>query len=258
MHAGCRATPQGAGIRGDTWAVIQPNATGGAAAVPGYARREPAAAKPTNSGGPMYIPQHFRENDPDKLAAFLDAHAFGTLTTVAEGKPFATHIPFIYERAENVLWGHVARANPQWQHFTDSPDVLVMFLGPHGYISPTWYATPGVPTWNYTAVHVYGAARAVDDPAQTAKHVERLAERYERGSESPWVPSYDPKRLAGIVGVEIRIKEIQGKFKLSQNRPTADRANVVARLAATGTDNDAELARLVAAAGSGAEQGARG
>jgi transcriptional regulator len=201
----------------------------------------------------MYIPQHFRETDPDTLAAFLDRHGFGTLTTVADGRPFATHIPFLYERAENVLWGHVARENPQWRHFAPSPDVLVMFLGPHAYISPTWYATLGVPTWNYTAVHVYGTARAVDDPALTARHVERLAARHERGSASPWVPSYDPRRLGGIVGVEIRIKEIQGKFKLSQNRPAEDRASVVARLAATGADNDAELARLVAAAGSGAE-----
>jgi transcriptional regulator len=202
----------------------------------------------------MYIPPHFRESNPDTLAAFLDAHAFGTLTTVADGKPFATHIPFLYERAENAWWGHVARANPQWRHFAASPDVLVMFLGPHGYVSPTWYASPGVPTWDYTAVHVYGTARAVDDPERTAKHVERLAARYERGSASPWVPSYDPRRLAGIVGVEIRIEEIQGKFKLSQNRSAEDRARVVARLAATGADNDAELARLVAAAAPAAEQ----
>ena len=125
-----------------------------------------------------------------------------------------------------------------------------MFQGPHGYISPTWYVEPGVPTWNYAAVHVYGRARAIDDPVLTARHVERLAERYERGSAEPWVPSYDPRRLAGIVGLEIRIGEMQGKFKLSQNRSAEDRARVAARLEASGTDNDAALARLVAAAGS--------
>jgi len=194
----------------------------------------------------MYIPGHFRESDERVLAEFIDAHAFGTLVTIERGAPFASHLPFLHDRDARTLHAHVARANPQWQHLAASPDVLVMFVGPHGYVSPTWYAEPGVPTWNYTAVHVYGRARAIDDAAATGRHVERLAARFERGSAAPWVPSYDPKRLAGIVGIEIRITEIQGKFKLSQNRSAEDRARVVARLEATGTDHSAALARLVA------------
>ncbi len=196
----------------------------------------------------MYIPQHFLEADPATLAAFIDAHSFGTLTTVAAGKPYATHVPFLYEPAHGVLSCHVARANPQWGHLAASPEVLVIFQGPHGYVSPTWYATPGVPTWNYTAVHVYGTARAVDDANVTKRHVERLAARFESGSDAPWIPDYDPKRLAGIVGIEIRVTEIQGKFKLSQNRSASDRANVSAQFEASGTDNDAALARLMRAA----------
>lgn len=196
----------------------------------------------------MYIPPHFRESDPETLADFIDAHSFGALTSVADGKPFASHVPFVYDPVERTLWAHLARGNPQWRHFAAAPEVLVMFLGPHGYISPTWYVTPGVPTWNYAAVHVYGTARAVDDVDATARHVEHLAARYEQGRASPWVPSYERQRLAGIVGVEIRITEVQGKFKLSQNRPAADRANVVAELAAHGNDNDTALARLVEAA----------
>ena len=201
----------------------------------------------------MYIPQHFREADEAALAEHIEAHSFGTLTTVADGKPFATHVPFLYERERRMLLCHVARANPQWTHLAAAPDVLVMFQGPHGYISPTWYASvaDAVPTWNYTAVHVYGSARAVLDPALTAQHVERLAARFERGSAAPWVPSYDARRLAGIVGIEIRIAEIQGKFKLSQNRPAADRAGVIQRLLESGTDNDTALARLMEAAGGG-------
>ena len=196
----------------------------------------------------MYIPKHFLESDAAALAEFIEAHAFGTLITVVDGRPFASHVPFVYERAAGTLHCHVARANPQWRQLDAAPEALVMFVGPHGYISPTWYVDSGVPTWNYTAVHVYGRARAVDDAAVTGPHVERLAAHYERGSPSPWMPDYDARRLAGIVGVEVRVREIQGKFKLSQNRSAADRAAVIARLQASGTDNDVALARLIAAA----------
>jgi transcriptional regulator len=194
----------------------------------------------------MYIPNHFRESDERVLAEFIDAHAFGTLVTTERGLPFASHVPFLHDREGRTLHAHVARGNPQWQHVASNPDVLVMFQGPHGYVSPTWYAKPGVPTWNYTAVHVYGRARVLDDAAATGRHVEKLAARFERGSASPWVPVYDPKMLAGIVGIEIVIGEIQGKFKLSQNRSAEDRAGVVARLEARGDDESAALAKLVA------------
>jgi transcriptional regulator len=195
----------------------------------------------------MYIPKHFEQTDQDALAALIDANSFGTLITIADGRPFATHVPFLYERAGNVLHAHVARANPQWQHL-GACEVLAIFQGPHGYISPTWYVDPGVPTWNYAAVHVYGAAATVDDVAATARHVEALAARFERGSAKPWVPSYDRKRLAGIVAIEIRITQIQGKFKLSQNRSAADRAGVVAHLTASGSDNDLALVGMMEAA----------
>jgi transcriptional regulator len=197
----------------------------------------------------MYVPQHFRVTDESVLAAFIEKYAFGTLVTSDSGRPFASHVPFLHDRERGLLHCHLARPNPQWQHLGSNAEVLVMFQGPHGYISPTWYAEPGVPTWNYTAVHVYGAARTVEDGAATARHVEGLAERYERGSAKPWVPEYDPRRLGGIVAVEIRITEIQGKFKLSQNRSAADRAGVVAALTATGAFEALELARLMEKAG---------
>ena len=194
----------------------------------------------------MYIPSHFRESDERVLAEFIDAYAFGTLVTVERGVPFASHLPFLHDREGRTLHAHVARGNPQWQHVAANADVLVMFQGPHGYVSPTWYAEPGVPTWNYTAVHVYGRARVLDDAAATGRHVEKLAARFERGNAAPWVPNYDPRRLLGIVGIEIAIGEIQGKFKLSQNRSAEDRARVTARLEASGTEDAAALARLVA------------
>jgi transcriptional regulator len=194
----------------------------------------------------MYIPNHFRESDERVLAEFIDAYSFGTLVTVEGALPFASHLPFLHDREGRTLHAHVARGNPQWQHIAANADVLVMFQGPHGYVSPTWYAAPGVPTWNYTAVHVYGRGRVLDDAAATGRHVEKLAARFERGSAAPWVPDYDTRRLAGIVGVEIAIGEIQGKFKLSQNRSAEDRTRVVARLEAGGTDESTALAKLVA------------
>jgi transcriptional regulator len=194
----------------------------------------------------MYIPNHFRESDERVLAEFIDAYSFGTLVTVEGALPFASHLPFLHDREGRTLHAHVARGNPQWQHIAANADVLVMFQGPHGYVSPTWYAAPGVPTWNYTAVHVYGRGRVLDDAAATGRHVEKLAARFERGSAAPWVPDYDARRLAGIVGVEIAIGEIQGKFKLSQNRSAEDRTRVVARLEAGGTDESTALAKLVA------------
>jgi transcriptional regulator len=194
----------------------------------------------------MYIPSHFRESDERVLAEFIDAYSFGTFVTSERGLPFASHVPFLHDSGGRTLHAHLARANPQWQHIADSPEVLVVFQGPHGYISPTWYTKPGVPTWNYTAVHVYGRARVLDDAAATGRHVEKLAARFERGSAAPWVPKYDPKMLAGIVGIEIAIGEIQGKFKLSQNRSAEDRAGVTARLEARGGDESTALAKLVA------------
>jgi transcriptional regulator len=165
--------------------------------------------------------------------------------TIEQSAPFASHLPFLHDGEARTLHAHVARSNPQWQHVASNPDVLVMFQGPHGYVSPTWYAEPGVPTWNYTAVHVYGKARLIDDAASIARHVEKLAARFERGSAEPWVPDYDPRRLGGIVGIEIAISQIQGKLKLSQNRSAEDRTRVAARLEASGRDESTALARLV-------------
>jgi transcriptional regulator len=197
----------------------------------------------------MYIPQHFAEADEGTLWDFVDEHAFGTLVTVVDGRPFASHLPFLADRAARVLQCHVARANPQWQQLAAAPRVLAIFAGPHGYISPTWYGEPGVPTWNYAVVHAHGLARSSDDPAHLRRHVEALAAKFERGRAAPWVPSYDVRRLAGIVGIEIRVDELRGKFKLSQNRSAADRARVIAELAATGRDDAAALAELMTAVG---------
>jgi transcriptional regulator len=196
----------------------------------------------------MYIPKHFEQNDDTTLCDFIDAHAFGTLITTGDARPFASHVPFLLDRKARKLHCHLARPNPQWQHVAESAEVLAIFTGPHAYVSPTWYVEPGVPTWNYAVVHVYGTARCVDDAAFTRAHVETLAAKFERASAAPWVPDYDVRRLQGIVGIEIAIAGFEGKFKLSQNRSAADRSGVMARLTESGRDEDAALARLMAAA----------
>jgi transcriptional regulator len=197
----------------------------------------------------MYIPKHFEREDPGALWDFIDEHAFGALLTFADGRPTVSHLPFLPERDAGVLHCHVARANPQWRELARSPQALAIFMGPHGYVSPTWYAERGgVPTWNYAVVHVHGEAAAVDDADRTRKHVEALAAKYERGRAAPWVPEYDVRRVAGIVGIEIRVAKLEGKFKLSQNRSAADHARVVAELSRSDRGEDAALARLMTAA----------
>jgi transcriptional regulator len=195
----------------------------------------------------MYIPKHFAQADERTLWDFVDEHSFGTLLTVVDGQPFASHVPFLIDRDTRMLHCHLARANPQWQRLAAAPHVLAIFAGPHGYVSPAWYAEANVPTWNYAVVHARGQARVVDDLEHTRRHVEALAAKFERGRAMPWVPQYDVRRLAGIVGVEIRA-QLEGKFKLSQNRSAADRRGVVAALQASGSDNDAALAHLMEAA----------
>ena len=193
----------------------------------------------------MYVPEHFAETDADKLARLIDGNSFGLLVTVSEGRPVASHVPFLYERERNVLLAHVARANPQWRHFSGETDVMVVFQGPHTYISPSWYRAPGVPTWNYAVAHVYGRARALEDPAQLECIVEKLTAKYEGHFEKPWTPAYDPRMLNAIVGIEVTITELQGKFKLSQNRPAADRAAVIERLDASASEADRAVAALM-------------
>src|SRR5687767_1665333 len=127
----------------------------------------------------MYVPAHFSEDDAEKLARLIEENSFGMLVTVAEGRPFASHIPFLYESDKKVLRGHVARANPQWRHFSVNTEVMVVFQGPHGYISPSWYRAPGVPTWNYAVAHVYGRARALEEADAIKPIVEALTQKNE-------------------------------------------------------------------------------
>lgn len=115
----------------------------------------------------MYTPPHFRVDDPETLTAFLLANSFASLVTFANGEPFATHVPLLYQPETSMLSGHLAKANPQCEHLASAQSVLAIFTGPHGYISPRWYThSPAVPTWNYTAIHAGGALRTRADPVR--------------------------------------------------------------------------------------------
>ena len=198
----------------------------------------------------MYIPEAFREQDPEALRALIRGNSFGVLVTQADDGPIASHLPFLLdaERGEHgVLVAHVARANPHWRCLADR-ESLAIFQGPHAYVSPRWYTTPmAVPTWNYAAVHAYGTARLLEDPAEVMDALERLVRQH----DPSWVmPEGDfiRKLASGIVAFELPIARLEGKFKLSQNRSEADRRGVAAALAGGGP-GDAAVAELMAARG---------
>ncbi|EQD45419.1 Negative transcriptional regulator [mine drainage metagenome] len=158
----------------------------------------------------MYIPEHFKETNPERIAALIEGHPFGALVTAPDGVPFVSHLPFLFEStagAHGRLLGHMARANPQWQHLTAASDVLAVFQGPHAYVSPSWYSSPGVPTWNYAVVHLYGKASLIENEAELEALIERLTTAYESPMPNPWKPNLEGERrtklLNMIVGFEI-------------------------------------------------------
>lgn len=185
----------------------------------------------------MYIPKHFAHHDQSDLKTVMRTYAFATVFASVDGEPFASHAPVrVDDSAKGVLRieGHVASANPH-SRALDGARVMVVFHGPHTYVSPTLYRSAGrVPTWNYIAVHASGPAR-LQTPAETAAAVARLMARYEPAGHSPasfdlLSPALLRRELAGIVGFEIQVAHLEAAYKLSQNRNAADHATIVAEL----------------------------
>lgn len=181
----------------------------------------------------MYIPEHFHVEDEAEIDHFIAHNGFAQVISTVAGELFATHLPLLYRRDERKLVGHIARANPQWQEL-DGQRVLVVLAGPHDYVSPSWYTGPGVPTWNYQAVHVTGIARSLSDPEQLESIIRSLTSQYESRFDSPWVPTFEASKVRGIIGIEIAIEQIQCKYKLSQNRSSVERQNVARHLREAG------------------------
>ncbi len=201
----------------------------------------------------MYVPENFAVADETALHQFMGRYDFALLVTAAGGVPTASHLPILLEigESEAVLKGHMARANPQWQEFSSIDEALVIFQGPHTYVSPSWYVSaPMVPTWNYTAVHAYDKPALIDDAAAARDHLARLADRHEKGRETPWslddVPAdFIANMQRAIVAFEIQLDRMEGKFKLSQNRKAVDRDGARRALADSGDPDAMAVAALM-------------
>jgi transcriptional regulator len=200
----------------------------------------------------MYIPAAFRVDDFDEMSAFIEEHSFATLVTFDGTAPFASHLPLLFDKEHGesgTLSGHVARSNEQWKHLQKGSEVLAVFQGPHAYISPSWYETDlAVPTWNYIAVHAYGTPRILDNNALDAQ-LRTMIQKYESRFSSPWqgdLPQDFWAKLRGaIVGFEIEITRLEGKWKLSQNRSEADQNSVMKALRDAPHENERAIAQAM-------------
>jgi transcriptional regulator len=201
----------------------------------------------------VYLPPVFTETRPEILVAHIERHDFALLVSHGRHGLVASHIPFLVEhRGEKLhLLGHLARPNPQLADLAEGGEVMTVFSGPHAYVSPRWYASgPAVPTWNYADVHAYGAVRVIDDADWLRDFLRRLSQRHETGTETPWRMEDQPAdymtgMVKGIVGIEIAVTRLEGKFKLSQNRPAVDRPRIVAALEERDDAEAAAVARLM-------------
>lgn len=210
----------------------------------------------------MYTPSLFVEDRLEVLHSFIREHSFAIVVTCGPDGPEATHVPVVLHPdigPKGTLRCHFARPNKHWQAIASSPGVLVIFSGPHHYITPSWYPSKQehgkvVPTWNYVTVHARGRAKIFEEQQQLIEHVRALTEHNERWFERQWSVEDAPKDYVeamskGIVGIEISIDSIEGKCKLSQNRPKADQAGVIAGLRELNTPESLQMAELVGGRG---------
>lgn len=205
-----------------------------------------------------YIPKPFEVTDVGALHGLIRRHPLGALVTLTDGGLDANHIPFLVSPDPapfGTLHGHVARANPVWRESRPVSGALVVFQGEERYISPSWYPTKEetqkvVPTWNYVVVHAHGPVRFVDDAAWLRSHLEALTREHESPRETPWAvidapADYVDSMITALIGVEIPIGRLSGKWKVSQNRPARDRQGVVEGLTREGTPAALAMAELV-------------
>jgi transcriptional regulator len=212
----------------------------------------------------LYTPPAFKEDDPAILADIIRTARLPMLVTATAAGPLATPLPLILDQSEGphgVLYGHLARANPQW----NTPaigEALAIFPGPDAYVTPSWYASKAehgkvVPTWNYVAVQAYGPVEFFDDEARLRQAVSRLTDLHEGQRAEPWAVTDAPEafvraQLKGIVGLRLPITRLEGKRKLSQNRPEADRRGVVQGLGQSEVESDREVGGMIRTGGEGA------
>lgn len=199
----------------------------------------------------MYIPKYFKVENVDEVLDIVQKNSFGTIVTTEQGKPIATHLPLGFNKKgdDYYITGHVAYGNPQWRTFETCQDVLVMFQGPHAYISSSWYGQEEVPTWNYQAVHIYGQASILERD-ELIEELTIMMEKYEKHREHPILwdnlsPQLLENQLKAIVGFKIRVEDIQAAYKLSQNRNDTDYMNIIGQLQNEGDPNAEQLAAVM-------------
>lgn len=207
----------------------------------------------------MYIPKHFEEPRAEVMQALIRDYPLATLVNLSADGLNANHIPLHWieegDSPYGSLRGHIARSNPLWTDFDPQTEILAVFQAENAYISPSWYASKPqtgkvVPTWNYAAVHAYGTLRIIDDPDWIRRQLENMTDEFEAGFPKPWSVADAPadfteRLITQIVGIEISVTRLQGKWKVSQNQPPENRNSVIEALRASG---QAAMAGLVAEA----------
>jgi len=201
----------------------------------------------------MYVPPSFQESDPTILHDFMERHSFATLLSSQNGEPTASHLPLLLDRdvgPHGRLIGHMARANSHWKS-VEGQCSLAIFHGPHAYVSPGWIkARDVVPTWNYLAVHAYGTVKLIQERDRLQAILQRTVAVYESNREQPWSmnapdPEFIEKLLAAIVGFEMVIDRIEGKWKLNQNHPPERRNEIIRGLRETSRHDELRIAELM-------------
>ena len=195
----------------------------------------------------MYIHPLNRWEEAPEIVEFIQKNSFATLVSTISGRPWATHIPLMLSEDKNgeaILHGHIAKANPQWKELQE--EVLVIFQGPHAYISSSWYNHENVPTWNYLAVHAYCTIRLIEGE-ELMDHLKSLVDRFEEGrpnrvSVETMSEKYLESQLKGLIGVELKVKEVHSSAKLSQNRDSVNYKNIVKQLEASPFETEREIA----------------
>jgi transcriptional regulator len=198
----------------------------------------------------MYIPKLYREEDREKILDFLRQNGFATLVTYDGEKPTASHLlmEVFDEGGEFFVNGHMARANPQWKTLEKNPEALVIFQGPHTYVSPTWYNHVNVPTWNYQSVHIYGKPRIVSDHDELYELLSKLVKRHEGGSgyRMESLPQdFVEKEMKGVAAFQVVATRIEANYKLSQNRNDEDHRNIIGQLETRADEMSHEVAEAM-------------
>ncbi|MCD9026449.1 FMN-binding negative transcriptional regulator [Cohnella silvisoli] len=197
----------------------------------------------------MYVPKQFKVEDSDKLISFIKSNSFGILFSTKDGIPVATHIPFVYDEKSHRLAGHLAKQNPQAAK-SEPQQALVVFPGPHAYISPTWYEEKNsVPTWNYVAVHVYGEMKIIQNREEAEQILKDSITFFESNQQELWTTdltdSYNHALLDHIVPFEITIDRMEGAWKLNQHHSEEKQRKTIEQLLSKNDENSQQIARLM-------------